>query len=131
VSFSYERERQILFDVSFTIPAGHRVAVVDTPARANPRSRACCIVSTMHPPVSIVINGQDVRELKQASLRARSASCRRTRCLFNDSILYNIRYGRPEAGDAEVIEAARAAISTTSSNLCEENTKPTVGRAAA
>src|SRR5260370_27936293 len=58
---------------------------------------------------SIVINGQDVRELKQASLRAAIGIVPQDTVLFNDSILYNIRYGRPEAGDAEVIEAARAA----------------------
>jgi ATP-binding cassette subfamily B protein len=57
----------------------------------------------------IWVNGKDIREVKQASLRAAIGIVPQDTVLFNDSILYNIRYGRPEASDAQVIEAARAA----------------------
>ena len=58
---------------------------------------------------SIVVNGADIREVKQASLRAAIGIVPQDTVLFNDTILYNIRYGRPEASDSEVHEAARAA----------------------
>ena len=58
---------------------------------------------------SITINGADVREVRQASLRSAIGIVPQDTVLFNDTVLYNIRYGRPEASDAEVIEAARAA----------------------
>ncbi len=57
----------------------------------------------------IAVNGMDIREVKQSSLRAAIGIVPQDTVLFNDSILYNIRYGRPEASDAEVFEAARAA----------------------
>ncbi len=109
VDFSYEKARQILFGVSFAIPAGHRVAVVghsgsgkSTLARLLYRFYD---VSTG----SIRVNGADVRDLKQTSLRAAIGIVPQDTVLFNDTILYNIRYGRPGATDAEVFEAARAA----------------------
>ena len=109
VDFSYEKARQILFGVSFTIPAGHRVAVVghsgsgkSTLARLLYRFYD---VSGGH----LEINGVDVRELKQASLRAAIGIVPQDTVLFNDTILYNIRYGRPDASDEEIFEAARAA----------------------
>jgi ATP-binding cassette subfamily B protein len=58
---------------------------------------------------SIRINGMDVREVRQASLRAAIGIVPQDTVLFNDTILYNIRYGRTEASDEEVVEAARAA----------------------
>src|SRR5678809_682986 len=58
---------------------------------------------------SIFINGVDVREVRQASLRSAIGIVPQDTVLFNDTILYNIRYGRPEASDAEVHDAARAA----------------------
>jgi ATP-binding cassette subfamily B protein len=109
VDFFYEKARQILYGVSFTIEAGQRVAVVghsgsgkSTLARLLYRfydvSKGC-----------ITLNGVDVRELRQASLRSAIGIVPQDTVLFNDTILYNIRYGRPEASDAEVFEAARAA----------------------
>src|SRR5260370_35362622 len=76
---------------------------------------------------SIVINGKDVREVKQASLRAAIGIVPQDTVLFNDSILYNIRYGRPEAGDAEVIEAARAAHIHEFIQSLPRKYEPTVG----
>jgi ATP-binding cassette subfamily B protein len=58
---------------------------------------------------AIAVNGLDVRECRQAGLRAAIGIVPQDTVLFNDTILYNIRYGRPQASDAEVIEAARAA----------------------
>jgi len=109
VDFHYERARQILFDVSFTIPAGHRIAVVGH--SGSGKSTIARLLYRFYDVSSgaIVINGADVREVKQASLRAAIGIVPQDTVLFNDTILYNIRYGRPEAGDAEVYEAARAA----------------------
>src|ERR1700694_4799758 len=109
VSFSYERERQILFDVSFTIPAGHRVAVVGH--SGSGKSTLARLLYRFYD-IShgeLRINGADIRGVKQASLRAAIGIVPQDTVLFNESILYNIRYGRPRASDAEVIEAARAA----------------------
>src|ERR1700704_556921 len=109
VDFHYEPARQILFDVSFTIPAGQRVAVVGH--SGSGKSTLARLLYRFYDVSAgaILVNGKDVREVKQASLRAAIGIVPQDTVLFNDSILYNIRYGRPEAGDAEVIEAARAA----------------------
>src|SRR5437660_427436 len=109
VDFHYERARQILFDVSFSIPAGHRVAVVGH--SGSGKSTLARLLYRFYDVAAgaIIVNGADVRDLKQASLRAAIGIVPQDTVLFNDTILYNIRYGRPEASDAEVYEAARAA----------------------
>jgi ATP-binding cassette subfamily B protein len=109
VDFHYERARQILFDVSFAIPAGHRVAVVGH--SGSGKSTLARLLYRFYDVSAgaIVVNGADSRELKQASLRAAIGIVPQDTVLFNDTILYNIRYGRPEASDAEVHDAARAA----------------------
>ena len=109
VNFHYERARQILFDVSFAIPAGHRVAVVGH--SGSGKSTLARLLYRFYDVSAgaIVVNGVDVQNVKQASLRAAIGIVPQDTVLFNDTILYNIRYGRPEAGDAEVHEAARAA----------------------
>jgi ATP-binding cassette, subfamily B, heavy metal transporter len=109
VDFSYEKQRQILFDVSFTIPAGHRVAVVGH--SGSGKSTLARLLFRFYDISSgyLRINGRDVRALKQASVRAAIGIVPQDTVLFNDTILYNIRYGRPDASDAEVFEAARAA----------------------
>ena len=109
VDFHYERARQILFDVSFTIPAGHRIAVVGH--SGSGKSTIARLLYRFYDVSSgaIVVNGADLREVKQASLRAAIGIVPQDTVLFNDTILYNIRYGRPEARDEEVYEAARAA----------------------
>src|SRR5437016_3407344 len=109
VDFFYERARQILFDVSFVIEAGHRVAVVGHSGAGKSTLARLLYRFYDISSGSLVINGKDIREVKQASLRAAIGIVPQDTVLFNDSILYNIRYGRPEASDAEVIEAARAA----------------------
>jgi ATP-binding cassette subfamily B protein len=109
VDFSYEQARQILFDVSFTIPAGHRVAVVGH--SGSGKSTLARLLYRFYDVSAgaIRVNGLDVREIKQASLRAAIGIVPQDTVLFNDTILYNIRYGRPDASDEEVHEAARAA----------------------
>src|SRR5262245_2891832 len=109
VSFHYERARQILFDVSFTIPAGHRVAVVGH--SGSGKSTLARLLYRFYDVSAgrITVNGLDVREGKQASLRGAIGIVPQDTVLFNDTILYNIRYGRPEASDEEIYEAARAA----------------------
>jgi len=109
VDFHYERARQILFDVSFVIPAGHRVAVVGH--SGSGKSTLARLLYRFYDASAgaLVINGADIREVKQASVRAAIGIVPQDTVLFNDTIFYNIRYGRPEASDAEVHEAARAA----------------------
>jgi ATP-binding cassette subfamily B protein len=109
VSFFYEPQRQILFDVDFAIPAGHRVAVVGH--SGSGKSTLARLLYRFYDVSSgeIRVNATPLTQLKQASLRAAIGIVPQDTVLFNDSILYNIRYGRTEATDAEVIEAARAA----------------------
>ncbi len=109
VSFSYETSREILFGVSFAIPAGHRLAVVGH--SGSGKSTLARLLYRFYDVSggSIEINNLDIREAKQSSLRAAIGIVPQDTVLFNDTILYNIRYGRPEASDEEVFEAARAA----------------------
>jgi len=109
VDFHYERARQILFDVSFAIPAGQRVAVVGH--SGSGKSTLARLLYRFYDASTgaIMINGSDIRDVKQASLRAAIGIVPQDTVLFNDTIFYNIRYGRPDASDAEVHEAARAA----------------------
>jgi ATP-binding cassette subfamily B protein len=109
VDFSYEKARQILFDVTFNIPAGHRVAVVGH--SGSGKSTLARLLYRFYDVSggAILVNGIDVRNLKQASLRSAIGIVPQDTVLFNDSILYNIRYGRPDASDEEIFEAARAA----------------------
>ncbi|MGC8697510.1 MAG: ABCB family ABC transporter ATP-binding protein/permease, partial [Halothiobacillus sp.] len=109
VYFGYETNRQILHGISFQIPAGHNVAVVGT-SGAGKSTLARLLyrffdVTSGH----IAIDGQDIREVTQASLRAAIGIVPQDTVLFNNSIYFNIAYGRPEASRDEVIEAARAA----------------------
>src|SRR3954466_4790212 len=96
VNFSYEPARQILFDVSFEIPAGHRVAVVGH--SGSGKSTLARLLYRFYDVSAgqILVNGKDIREAKQASLRGAIGIVPQDTVLFNDTILYNIRYGRPE-----------------------------------
>jgi ABC-type transport system involved in Fe-S cluster assembly fused permease/ATPase subunit len=109
VDFFYEKERQILHGVSFTIRAGERVAVVGH--SGSGKSTLARLLYRFYDVSkgSISVNGMDVREARQGSLRSAIGIVPQDTVLFNDTVLYNIRYGRPEASDAEVVEAARAA----------------------
>jgi ABC-type transport system involved in Fe-S cluster assembly fused permease/ATPase subunit len=109
VDFAYDPARRILHGVSFEIPAGRRVAVVGH--SGSGKSTLARLLYRFYDVGggSIRVNGADIREIAQKSLRAAIGIVPQDTVLFNDTILYNIRYGRPEATDAEVVAAARAA----------------------
>ena len=109
VNFFYEKERQILYDVSFVIAAGRRVAVVGH--SGSGKSTLARLLYRFYDATDgrILVNDVDIRNMKQSSLRAAIGIVPQDTVLFNDTIRYNIHYGRTGAGDAEVIEAARAA----------------------
>ena len=107
--FHYDPQRLILDGLSFTVPAGKLVAIVG-PSGAG-KSTVSRILLRFYDVAGgrVTIDGQDIRDVTQASLRAAMGVVPQDTVLFNDTILYNIRYGRPEASDAEVREAARLA----------------------
>jgi ATP-binding cassette, subfamily B, heavy metal transporter len=109
VSFAYDPEREILKGLSFDVPAGHTVAVVG-PSGAG-KSTISRLLFRFYEVTGgrISIDGQDIREVTQKSLRMAIGMVPQDTVLFNDTIRYNIRYGRWEASDAEVEEAARLA----------------------
>jgi len=109
VKFSYEPERQILKDLSFEVPAGKTVAVVG-PSGAGKSTLSRLLFRLYDVNAGrILIDGQDIRDVTQSSLRAAIGMVPQDTVLFNDTIRYNIRYGRWDATDAEVEVAARAA----------------------
>lgn len=109
VSFSYDPDRQILRDVSFEVPAGKMVAIVG-PSGAG-KSTISRILFRFYNVSDgrVLIDDQDISEATQTSLRAAIGMVPQDTVLFNDTIAYNIRYGRPDADDEEVKEAARLA----------------------
>lgn len=109
VHFSYDTRREILHDVSFSVPAGARVAIVGpTGAGKSTISRLLFRFYDVSSG-SVKIDGQDVREVTQDSVRKAIGIVPQDTVLFNDTIYYNINYGRPEASAEEVYEAARMA----------------------
>ncbi|WP_025916327.1 ABC transporter ATP-binding protein/permease [Herminiimonas sp. CN] len=109
VDFSYESNRQILFDVDFTIPAGTTTAVVGhSGSGKSTLSRLLFRFYDLNAG-SITIDGQDLRDVTQASLRSAIGIVPQDTVLFNDTIEYNIAYGKPGASKAEIVGAARAA----------------------
>ncbi len=109
VSFSYDPARPILFDVSFDIPPGKTVAVVG-PSGAG-KSTLARLLYRFYDINSgaITIDGQELRSVTQSSLRASIGIVPQDTVLFNDTVAYNIAYGRPGASQADVEGAAKAA----------------------
>jgi len=109
VSFSYDSRREILHDLSFEVPPGHKVAVVG--ASGAGKSTLARLLFRFYDVSGgrIVVDGRDIREVSQKSLRRAIGIVPQDTVLFNDSIYYNIAYGRPEATREEVVAAARAA----------------------
>ncbi|MDP1559221.1 MAG: ABC transporter ATP-binding protein/permease [Nitrosomonas sp.] len=109
VNFSYESNRQILFDISFDIPAGHNVAVVGHSGSGKSTLSRLLFRFYDVQAGGILINNQDIRDVTQQSLRASIGIVPQDTVLFNDSIYYNIAYGRPDATPEEVFAAASSA----------------------
>ena len=109
VHFGYDPRRAILKGVSFSIPAGKTVAVVGTSGAG--KSTIARLLFRFYDTDSgaILIDGQDVRDVTQASVRAAIGVVPQDTVLFNDTIRYNSGYGRPGATDAEIEAAARLA----------------------
>jgi ATP-binding cassette, subfamily B, heavy metal transporter len=109
VVFGYDRDRTILHGLSFEVPAGNQVAVVG-PSGAG-KSTIARLVFRFYDPWSgrVLIDGQDIREVTQASLRAHIGIVPQDSVLFNETIGYNIGYGRDGASQADIEAAAKAA----------------------
>jgi ATP-binding cassette subfamily B protein len=109
VVFGYEKDRTILHGLSFEVPAGSQVAVVG-PSGAG-KSTIARLVFRFYDPWSgrVLIDGQDIREVTQASLRAAIGIVPQDSVLFNDTIGYNIGYGRDGSTQEDIEAAARAA----------------------
>jgi len=113
VSFHYDPDRPILDRISFRVPAGRTLAIVG-PSGAGKSTVARILFRFYDISGGVVrIDGQDIRDVRQSSLRAAIGMVPQDTVLFNDTIRYNIRYGRPEASDAEVEEAASLAQIST------------------
>ena len=109
VDFGYEPNRQILHDVTFTIPAGHNVAVVG-PSGSGKSTLARLFYRFYDVDGGrITIDGQDIRSVRQDSLRVAIGIVPQDTVLFNDSIEYNIAYGRAGASHDEIVAAAQLA----------------------
>ncbi len=109
VSFSYNQDREILRDVSITIPSGHKVAVVG-PSGAGKSTIARLLFRFYDVSEGAVrIDGQDVRECTQQSLHENIAVVPQDTVLFNESIYFNIQYAKPGASKEEIEQAAKLA----------------------
>lgn len=109
VGFAYDARRKVLDGVSFKVPAGSSLAIVG-PSGAGKSTISRLLYRFYELSEGrIMIDGQDVRGVTQASLRAAIGIVPQDTVLFNDTIFYNIAYGRPEASPAEVEQAARLA----------------------
>lgn len=109
VSFSYDAERQILREINVDIPAGKTVAIVGP--SGSGKSTMGRLLFRFYDVIdgAVRIDGQDVRDITQDSLHQAIGVVPQDTVLFNDSIYYNIAYGREDATHAEIIEAAKDA----------------------
>jgi len=109
VDFSYDPKRQILHDVSFEMPSGSKLAVVGH--SGSGKSTLARLLYRFYDVSAgaVTVNGLDLRNIRQSSLRGAIGIVPQDTVLFNDTIYYNIQYGRPEASRDEVIAAAKAA----------------------
>jgi ATP-binding cassette subfamily B protein len=109
VNFGYDSKRQILFSTSFDVPAGKTVAVVGSSGAG--KSTLSRLLFRFYDVTDgrITIDRQDIRDVTQASVRAALGIVPQDTVLFNDTIRYNIGYGRPGASDADIEDAARRA----------------------
>ncbi|WP_313032851.1 ABCB family ABC transporter ATP-binding protein/permease [Massilia alkalitolerans] len=127
VEFSYEAKRQILFDVDFTIPAGTTTAVVGHSGSGKSTLSRLLFRFYDVNGGAIRIDGQDLRNITQQSLRAAIGIVPQDTVLFNDSIEYNIAYGRPGASIDDIVAAARAASIHDFIESLPDGYKTTVG----
>ncbi|MDN6320179.1 MAG: ATP-binding cassette domain-containing protein [Marinobacter sp.] len=109
VHFAYRADRQILQDVDFSIPAGHTIAIVGASGAGKSTLARLLFRFFDVDKGRITIDGQDIREVDQNSLRAAIGVVPQDTVLFNDTLYRNLAYGRPEATEAEVHHAARQA----------------------
>ena len=109
VEFHYEAKRKILFDVDFTIAAGTTTAVVGHSGAGKSTLSRLLFRFYEVSGGAITIDGQDLREITQESLRSTIGIVPQDTVLFNDTIEYNIGYGKPGAGKDEIVAAAKAA----------------------
>jgi ABC-type transport system involved in Fe-S cluster assembly fused permease/ATPase subunit len=109
VDFAYDAERPILRDLSFRVPSGNTVAIVG-PSGAGKSTISRLLFRFYDVGAGrILIDGQDIAGVTQKTLRAAIGMVPQDTVLFNDTVRYNIRYGRPDASDADVEDAARLA----------------------
>jgi ABC-type transport system involved in Fe-S cluster assembly fused permease/ATPase subunit len=109
VDFGYDSKRQILFDVDFDVPAGHKVAVVGHSGAGKSTLSRLLFRFYDVSGGRITIDGQDIRDVTQQSVRAAIGIVPQDTVLFNDTIFYNISYGNPDATREQVIKAAKHA----------------------
>ncbi|APR39424.1 ABC transporter ATP-binding protein [Paraburkholderia sp. SOS3] len=109
VGFAYDASRPVLHDVHFRVHAGHRLAVVG--GSGSGKSTLVRLLFRLYQPAAgrVSIDGQDLREVTQKSVREAIGIVPQDTVLFNDTIAYNIAYGRPDATRADIVRAARAA----------------------
>ena len=128
VRFSYEPAREILHGISFEIPPGKTVAVVG-PSGSGKSTLARLLyrfydVSNADEGGRITLDGQDIKAVTQSSVRQAIGIVPQDTVLFNDTIEYNILYGRPDAGHEAAVQPRRPRTSTTSSTTCRWATPP-------
>ncbi len=127
VKFHYQPERPILNDVDFEIPAGHKVAVVGHSGAGKSTLSRLLFRFYDTSDGRVLINGQDVRDVTQESLRSAIGIVPQDTVLFNDTIEYNIAYGRCGASQEEIVRAAQLANIHNFINSLPEGYQTVVG----